>query len=71
VRRVVRLGVRLKVGLVVRLNVPRCAVGRTAKVLSNEDDHSTELEHEDIYPQSHAGGFSPFRRSENFGILML
>jgi hypothetical protein len=29
----VRLGVRLKVGLVVRLNVPRCAVGRTAKVL--------------------------------------
>jgi hypothetical protein len=33
----------------------------------NEDDHSTELEHEDIYPQSHAGGFSPFRRSENFG----
>ncbi|CAG8888562.1 unnamed protein product [Penicillium egyptiacum] len=32
----------------------------------NEDSHSIDLEHEDIYPRPHSA-FAPFRRSENFG----
>ncbi|OQE90417.1 hypothetical protein PENNAL_c0012G06130 [Penicillium nalgiovense] len=33
----------------------------------NEDNHSIDLEHEDVYPHHHTGAFSPFRRSVNFG----
>ncbi|CAG8091893.1 unnamed protein product [Penicillium nalgiovense] len=33
----------------------------------NEDNHSIDLEHEDVYPHPHTGAFSPFRRSVNFG----
>ncbi|KAJ5550813.1 hypothetical protein N7461_005511 [Penicillium sp. DV-2018c] len=33
----------------------------------NEDDHSIEVKHKDVYPHSHHPSFAPVRRSENFG----